>query len=87
MRRALREEQDARALEAQLDSLLLAELDESKVIESPRPSRSRLMCCDSVQISVLPHGMDDSYLQVLMAKLTDLYLESNEIKFKQLKLI
>lgn len=40
----------------------------------------------ALQISVLPHGMDDHYLQKLMDKLTDLYLESSEIQFKQLKL-
>lgn len=30
--------------------------------------------------------MDDSYLQKLMDKLTDLHLESSDIQFKQLKL-
>ena len=38
------------------------------------------------QVEIVDHGMDESYLAALVDKLTDLYIETNEINVKRLKI-
>lgn len=75
---------ERREQEKQRDKALIDEMSENKVKtlsgEGVVPFTVKI---DSeilfVQIEIVDHGMDNSYLEKLMGKLSDLYIESNRI--------